>query len=209
MPRVHIFEHPLIQHKVAILRNKNTKSQEFRLIVKELATLMAYEVTKDLPTKKVEVETPLGIAKCNMVDESKIVIVPILRAGLGMVEGFSELLPAARVGHIGLARNEETLQPEAYYHKLPKDIDKAICIVVDPMLATGGSAIDAIDFLKKSGAKRLSFVGILGADPGIEKLAKAHPNVPIFIADRDSKLNDKGYIIPGLGDAGDRIFGTL
>ena len=209
MARVHIFDHPLIRHKMALLRNAHTTSQEFRILVKELATLMAYEVTKELPSRDVSVQTPLGNAACQMVDESSIVIVPILRAGLGMVQGFAELLPSARVGHIGLARNEETLEPEAYYHKLPPDIDKAICIVVDPMLATGGSAIDAISFLKASGATYIRFVGLLGGDAGIEALSKAHPDVAIFLADRDAELNDKGYIVPGLGDAGDRIFGTL
>lgn len=209
MENVHIFEHPLIQHKVSYLRDKNTSSREFRSLVKELALLMAYEVTNDLPTRSLDVETPLATAHCHRVDESNIAIIPILRAGLGMIEGFQLLLPSARVGHIGLARNEETLEPEAYYHKLPSDIDKAICIVVDPMLATGGSAVDAINFLKKNGATRIKFVGLLGADPGIKRLNEAHPDVPIYLADRDHELNASAYIVPGLGDAGDRIFGTI
>lgn len=209
MNNVHIFDHPLIQHKMAVLRNKETKSHEFRQTVKELATLMAYEVTNDLQTKDIIVETPLGKAECKTVDEYNIVIIPILRAGLGMIEGLQSLLPSARVGHIGLARNEETKQPEAYYVKLPLDIDKAVCIVVDPMLATGGSAVDAIAYLKNCGAKQIKFVGLIGADAGIEHLNQAHPDVPIFLADRDKTLNDNAYIVPGLGDAGDRIFGTL
>lgn len=210
MDNVHIFEHPLIQHKVACLRDEKTTSYEFRNIVKELALLMAYEVTNDLPTHAVDITTPLNeVAHCQCVEERDIAIIPILRAGLGMIEGFQMLLPNARVGHIGLARNEETLEPEAYYHKLPKDIDKAICIVCDPMLATGGSAIDAIAFLKKNGAKRIKFVGLLGADEGIKHLSETHPDVPIYLAARDEKLNDHGYIVPGLGDAGDRIFGTI
>lgn len=209
MGKVYIFNHPLIGHKIAALRDKETKSYEFRQRVKELAMLMAYEVTNDLKTKKIEVTTPIGVAQCEVVDEHNIVIIPILRAGLGMIEGLQTLLPNARVGHIGLARNEETLKPEAYYAKLPTDIDKAVCIVVDPMLATGGSAVDAISFLKDKGAKEIKFVGLLGADRGIEFLNASHPEVPIYLAARDKVLNENGYIMPGLGDAGDRIFGTL
>lgn len=205
---VHIFDHPLIRHKVRILRDKRTTSRDFRSTVRELALLMAYEVTNDLPTKTVNIETPMAPTQGEAVDENRIAIIPILRAGLGMIEGFQMLLPNARVGHIGLSRNEETLEPEAYYHKLPADIDQFTCIVVDPMLATGGSAIDAVSFLKKEGAKTIKFVGLLGADEGIHRLSETHPDVPIYLAARDAKLNDNGYIIPGLGDAGDRIFGT-
>lgn len=209
MSKVHIFNHPLIGHKIATLRDKKTKSSDFRQRVKELAMLMAYEVTNDLKTTNVTVETPVGIAECKIVDENNIIIIPILRAGLGMIEGLQSLLPDARVGHIGLARNEETLKPEAYYAKLPTDIDKAVCIVVDPMLATGGSAVDAISYLKDAGAKEIKFVGLLGADRGIDCLQENHPDVPIYLAARDKILNEHGYIMPGLGDAGDRIFGTL
>lgn len=209
MSKVHIFDHPLIGHKVASLRDKNTKSADFRQRVKELAMLMAYEVTNDLKTKTVEIETPLEKTKCEVVDEHNIIIVPILRAGLGMIEGLQSLLPNARVGHIGLARNEETLKPEAYYAKLPSDIANAVCIVVDPMLATGGSAVDAISYLKEQGAKEIKFVGLLGADRGIAFLEENHPEVPIYLAAKDSVLNENGYIMPGLGDAGDRIFGTM
>lgn len=205
---VHIFDHPLIRHKVTILRNRDTSSREFRSTVQELALLMAYEVTNDLPTEGVEIQTPMAPCQGEAVDEAKIAIIPILRAGLGMIEGFQMLLPNARVGHIGLSRNEETLEPEAYYHKLPADIDQSICIVVDPMLATGGSAIDAVSFLKKEGAKNIKFVGLLGANEGIQKLSETHPDVPIYLAARDASLNEAGYIVPGLGDAGDRIFGT-
>lgn len=209
MSKVHIFDHPLIWHKVAALRDKNTKSADFRQRVKELAMLMAYEVTNDLKTTTVSVETPLALAECKVVDEHNIIIVPILRAGLGMIEGLQSLLPNARVGHIGLARNEKTLKPEAYYAKLPSDIDKAVCIVVDPMLATGGSAVDAISYLKEQGAREIKFVGLLGADRGISFLQENHPDVPIYLAARDGVLNEHGYIMPGLGDAGDRIFGTM
>lgn len=209
MSKVHIFDHPLIWHKVASLRDKTTKSADFRQRVKELAMLMAYEVTNDLKTTNVQIETPLAMAECKVVDEYNIVIIPILRAGLGMIEGLQSLLPNARVGHIGLARNEETLKPEAYYAKLPSDIDKAVCIVVDPMLATGGSAVDAISYLKEQGAKEIKFVGLLGADRGIAFLQENHSDVPIYLAARDKVLNENGYIMPGLGDAGDRIFGTM
>lgn len=209
MSIIHVFDHPLMHHKLSYLRDKKTPPQDFRRLVKELAMLMAYEVTSDLPTEKVTVETPLTSTECQQMDESDLIIIPILRAGLGMVEGFHMLLPSARVGHIGMSRNEETLMPEAYYHKLPPGIEDAICIVVDPMLATGGSAVDAIDFLKEHGAQQIKFVGILGTNEGIEKLTKAHPDVSIYLAAKDPILNEHGYIVPGLGDAGDRIFGTL
>lgn len=209
MSFVHVFDHPLMQHKLSYLRDKNTPPHIFRQIIKELTMLMAYEVTSDLQTQSCSIETPLATATCQRLDETQLVIVPILRAGLGMVEGFHLLLPAARVGHIGMSRNEETFLPEAYYHKLPTGIEEAITIVVDPMLATGGSAVDAIGFLKKQGASNIKFVGIIGTDVGIKHLADTHPDVPIYLAEKDPILNEHRYIIPGLGDAGDRIFGTL
>lgn len=208
MGKVHIFDHPLIHHKVSYLRDKNTTSREFRSIVEELALLMAYEVTADLKTYEVDVETPLATAHCQRVEEENIVIIPILRAGLGMTSGFQRLLPSAKVGHIGMARNEETHEPDVYYYRMPEGIENAICIVVDPMLATGGSARDSIDFLKKNGVKNIKFVGLVAADRGIETLQTSHPDVDIYVAERDAELNDKAYITPGLGDAGDRIFGT-
>ncbi len=209
MDNVFVFDHPLMHHKLSYLRDKSTPPRHFRQIVKELALLMAYEVTSDLPSHEVTVETPLADASCQRVDEENIVIIPILRAGLGMVEGFHSLLPEARVGHIGMSRNEETLEPEPYYHKLPAGIDTAQCIVVDPMLATGGSAVDAVNFLKSVGATNIKFCGIIGTDAGIRRLSEAHPDVAIYLAEKDPILNDHGYIEPGLGDAGDRIFGTL
>ncbi len=209
MSFVHVFDHPLMHHKLSYLRDQNTPPHVFREIVKELAMLMAYEVTSDLETQACDVETPLAIASCQRLDETQVIIVPILRAGLGMVDGFHLLLPAARVGHIGMSRNEETLIPEAYYHKLPPGIEEAITIVVDPMLATGGSAVDAIDFLKKQGATNIKFAGIIGTDVGIKRLTEAHPDVSVYLAEKDPILNEHGYIVPGLGDAGDRIFGTL
>lgn len=209
MSHIHLFEHPLIHHKVAQLRDERTDCTTFRTLVEELAMLMAYEVTDDLPTRAVAVKTPIDMAQCQMVDEENIIIVPILRAGLGMVSGFQRLLPRARVGHIGMSRNEETHLPEAYYYKMPKGIEKATVIVVDPMLATGGSACDAIRFLKDSGASHLKFVGLIAAQAGLDALTAAHPDVNIYIAERDAVLNENAYIVPGLGDAGDRIFGTL
>jgi uracil phosphoribosyltransferase len=206
---VHIFDHPLIHHKVAKLRDARTDCATFRTLVEELAMLMAYEVTDDLPTETVQVQTPLAVANCQVVDEENIIIVPILRAGLGMVSGFQKLLPRARVGHIGMSRNEDTHEPEAYYYKMPKGLDQATVIVVDPMLATGGSACDAIRFLKDSGARRLKFVGLIAAQQGLDRLSAAHPDVDIYIAEKDEVLNENAYIVPGLGDAGDRIFGTL
>lgn len=206
---IHIFDHPLIHHKVAKLRDERTDCATFRTLVEELAMLMAYEVTDDLPTRTVEVKTPMAMARCQVVDEENIIIVPILRAGLGMVSGFQKLLPRARVGHIGMSRNEETHSPEAYYYKMPKGIAEATVIVVDPMLATGGSACDAIHFLKDSGACRIKFVGLIAAQPGLDRLSATHPDVDIYIAEKDQVLNADAYIVPGLGDAGDRIFGTL
>ena len=205
---VHILEHPLIRHKLAIIRNKDTDTKQFREIVSELATLMAYESFKDVPTQKVVVETPLEKTEQIIVKENSIAIVPILRAGLGMVDGILSLFPAAKVGHIGLYRNEETLEPQEYYCKLPVGIDEKVVMVVDPMLATGGSACDAIKMLKKRGCKQIKLMSIIAAPEGVSKVAEAHPDVEIFISTLDRCLNEHGYILPGLGDAGDRIFGT-
>ena len=205
---VHILEHPLIRHKLAIIRNKNTDTKQFREIIKELAMLMAYESFKDVPTQDVVVETPLETTTQTVVKENSIAIVPILRAGLGMVDGILSLFPAAKVGHIGLYRDETTLEPQEYYCKLPTNIDEKVVMVVDPMLATGGSAVDAIKMLKKRGCKKIKFMAIIAAPEGVEKVATAHPDVEIYISTLDRCLNDHGYILPGLGDAGDRIFGT-
>ena len=203
-----ILDHPLVQHKISLLRNKNTGTKEFKELVGEIATLLCYEATRDLPTKEVEVETPMGVAKCNVLAGRKLALVPILRAGLGMVDGMLTLLPAAKVGHIGLYRNEETLEPVEYYCKLPADIAERDVIVLDPMLATGGSARDAITQIKKRGARSIKFIGIIAAPEGLQKLHEAHPDVDIYVAALDDHLNENGYIVPGLGDAGDRIFGT-
>ncbi len=203
-----IMDHPLVQHKVSLLRNKNTGTKEFKELVSELAMLLCYEATRDLPTEEVEITTPVAIAKTKMLSGRKLALVPILRAGLGMVDGMLELLPAAKVGHIGMYRNEETLEPVEYYCKLPDDIAEREVFVLDPMLATGGSAVDAIGQIKKHGAKRIKFISIIAAPEGIKKLAEQHPDVAIYVAAKDERLNENGYIIPGLGDAGDRIFGT-
>ena len=208
MANVHVLDHPLIQHKLAILRNKKTSVKEFRELVGEIAGLMCYEATRNLPTREVEVQTPVATAKCRMLSGKKLAIVPVLRAGLGMVDGMLTLIPAAKVGHIGLYRNEETLEPVEYYCKLPKDIAERDVFVLDPMLATGGSAIDAIGQIKKRGAKHIKFIGLIAAPEGLKALHEAHPDVDIYVAAQDEKLNENGYIIPGLGDAGDRIFGT-
>ncbi|NLB20043.1 MAG: uracil phosphoribosyltransferase [Clostridium sp.] len=208
MSKVIEINHPLVLHKLAIVRDKNTGSKEFREVVEELATLMAYEVTRNLPTEEVEIETPVSKATCNVLSGKKLAIVPILRAGNGIVDGMLKLVPAAKVGHIGLYRDESTLLPVEYFCKLPKDIQEREVIVVDPMLATGGSAIDAIHMLKKRGAKTIKFVGLVAAPEGIDALQKVHPDVDIYIAAIDEKLNEQGYIVPGLGDAGDRLFGT-
>ena len=205
---VQILDHPLIRHKLAIIRNKDTDTKQFREIIKELATLMAYESFKDVPTQEVIVQTPLEETSQIVVKENSIAIVPILRAGLGMVDGILSLFPAAKVGHIGLYRNEETLQPEEYYCKLPTNIEEKVVMVVDPMLATGGSACDAISMLKKRGCKKIKFLSIIAAPEGVKKVADAHPDVEIFVSTLDRTLNEHGYILPGLGDAGDRLFGT-
>ncbi len=205
---VTIFDHPLIQHKLSVLRNKETSSKDFRALVSEIATLMCYEATRDLPLEDVEIETPICKMTAKHISGKKLAIVPILRAGLGMVEGISALVPSARIGHIGLYRDEETLKPVEYYCKLPKDIGERDVFVVDPMLATGGSAIDAVSLIKERKPRSIRFMGIIGAPEGIEAFTKAHPDVHVYVAALDEKLNEKGYIVPGLGDAGDRIFGT-
>lgn len=205
---VHILDHPLIRHKVAIIRDKNTTTKQFREVIGEIATLMAFEAFKDVPTQTVIVETPLETVEQTVVKENSIAIVPILRAGLGMVDGILTLFPAAKVGHIGMYRNEETLEPQEYYCKLPQGIEDKVVMLVDPMLATGGSAIDAITLLKKRGCKHIKFLAIIGAPEGVEKVHSAHPDVEVYVSTLDRQLNEKGYILPGLGDAGDRIFGT-
>ena len=203
-----VMDHQLVQHKVAILRDISTGTKQFKELVSELAVLLAYEATRDLPLEDVDVQTPVDVAHCKMLAGKKMAIVPILRAGLGMVEGVQTLVPSAKVGHIGLYRDPDTLQPVEYYCKLPADIEERDVFVVDPMLATGGSAADAIKLIKEKGAKRIKFLGLIAAPEGIEKLRTAHPDVDIYVAALDSHLNDHGYIVPGLGDAGDRIFGT-
>ena len=205
---VHILEHPLIQHKLAIIRNKNTDTKQFREVIKELATLIAYESFKEVPTQEITVETPLETTTQTVVKENSIAIVPILRAGLGMVDGILSLFPAAKVGHIGLYRDEETLEPKEYYCKLPTGIEEKVVMIVDPMLATGGSAADAISMLKKRGCTKIKLMSIIAAPEGGEKVATAHPDVDIYVSTLDRCLNEHGYILPGLGDAGDRIFGT-
>lgn len=205
---VTIFDHPLIQHKLSILRDKNTASKDFRALVSEIATLMCYEATRDLPLEEIEIETPICKTKAKHISGKKLAVVPILRAGLGMVDAISALIPSVRIGHIGLYRDEETLKPVEYYCKLPKDISERDVIVVDPMLATGGSAIDAVSQIKLRNPRSIRFMGIIAAPEGIEAFTKAHPDVHVYCAALDEKLNERGYIVPGLGDAGDRIFGT-
>ena len=208
MAKVHIMDHPLVHHKLAVLRNKNTTVKEFRELVNEIAGLMCYEATRDLPLMEVEVETPITTAKCKMLAGKKLAIVPILRAGLGMVDALVALIPSAKIGHIGLYRDPETHEPVEYYCKLPEDIGNRVTFVVDPMLATGGSAVAAIDFLKKYGCKKIIMMNIIGCPEGIKRVQEAHPDVDLYLAACDEKLNDHAYIVPGLGDAGDRIFGT-
>ena len=205
---VHVFDHPLIQHKLAILRDKSTGTKEFRALIGEIAGLMCYEATRNLPTQEVLVETPVATAKCRMLAGKKLAIIPILRAGLGMVDAMVELIPSAKIGHIGLYRDPVTHLPVEYYCKLPEDIANRQVFVVDPMLATGGSAVAAIDFLKARGCKHIIMMNIIGCPEGVEAVQKAHPDVDIYMAACDEKLNDHAYIVPGLGDAGDRIFGT-
>ncbi|MCD8007446.1 MAG: uracil phosphoribosyltransferase [Clostridiales bacterium] len=206
--KIHILEHPLISHKLAILRNENTGTQEFRAVVSEIASLITYEATRSLPTKEVEVTTPCGVAKCQVLTGKKLAIVPILRAGLGMVDGVLSLLPSAKVGHVGLYRDPETLEPVEYYCKMPADIAERDVIILDPMLATGGSATAAIQFMKDYGCKKIGMMNIIAAPEGLDVIAHDHPDVEIYVAALDDHLNEHGYIVPGLGDAGDRIFGT-
>ena len=208
MEHVHLLDHPLLQHKLSILRDENTSVKDFREIVSEVATLMCYEATRDLPLKEVEVQTPVAKAVTHQISGKKLAIVPILRAGLGMVDGILTLIPGAKVGHIGLFRDPETLEPVKYYCKMPTDIAQRDVIVLDPMLATGGSASAAITFLKEYGVSHIQLMNILAAPEGVARVRADHPDVEIYIAALDEKLNDHGYIVPGLGDAGDRIFGT-
>ena len=208
MATVHVLDHPLIQHKLAILRSKDTPVKEFRELVGEIAGLMCYEATRNLPTEEVTVETPVATAKCRMLSGKKLAIVPVLRAGLGMVDTMVSLIPAAKIGHIGLYRDPETHKPVEYYCKLPDDIGNRVVFVVDPMLATGGSAIAAIDFLKQRGCRNIIMMNIIGCPEGVAAVQAAHPDVEVYLAAVDEKLNEHAYIVPGLGDAGDRIFGT-
>ena len=203
-----IADHPLIQHKLTLLRDKNTGSKEFRELIAEITMLLCYEATRDLPLKEVEIETPMAVTKTQVISGRKLAFVPILRAGLGMVDGVMQLVPAAKVGHIGLYRDPETALPVEYYCKLPNDIANREVIVLDPMLATGGSAVSAVDFIKQHGGKKIKFMAIIAAPEGLERLHKAHPDIQIYVGHLDRCLNEDAYICPGLGDAGDRIFGT-
>lgn len=205
---VHILDHPLLQHKLCILRDKKTGTRDFRTAVSEIAMLMCYEATRNLPLQEIQVETPVGLAQCRCIAGKKIAIVPILRAGLGMVDGILDLIPSAKVGHIGLYRDPATLEPVEYYCKLPPDVAEREVLVVDPMLATGGSASAAIQFLKNYGCKHIKMMNIIAAPEGVVRIEKDHPDVEFYVAALDERLNDHGYIVPGLGDAGDRIFGT-
>ena len=208
MEKVHILDHPLLQHKLSILRDERTGSKEFREVVTEIATLMCYESTRDLPLEDVEIKTPITTGTFKALAGKKVAIVPVLRAGLGMVDGILNLLPAAKVGHIGLYRDPDTLEPVEYYCKMPNDIAEREVIILDPMLATGGSASAAIQFIKSYDVKRIKLMNIIAAPEGVERVHRDHPDVDIYVAAVDEKLNDHGYIVPGLGDAGDRIFGT-
>ena len=208
MSTLHVIDHPLIQHKLTIMRDKNTSTKDFRELLNEISLLMGYEITRDLPLEEVEVETPLCVAKMKKISGKKLAVVPILRAGLGMVDGLLKLVPSARVGHIGLYRDPETHMPVEYYCKMPPDIGERLVVVVDPMLATGGSAADAITMVKKRGAKNVLLMCLVAAPEGVKKVAEEHPDVDVYVASLDDCLNDHAYILPGLGDAGDRIFGT-
>lgn len=208
MEKVHVLNHPLLQHKLSILRDENTGVKDFRQVVSEIAALMCYEATRDLPMKEVEIQTPVAKATVNVLAGKKLAIVPVLRAGLGMVDGVLTLIPSAKVGHIGLYRDPKTLEPVEYYCKMPSDIAERDIIILDPMLATGGSASAAIQFMKNYECKHIKLMNIIAAPEGIERVHKDHPDVDIYVAAVDEKLNDHGYIVPGLGDAGDRIFGT-
>ena len=208
MIKVNILDHPLIQHKLTQIRQKDTPTTQFRQMINEIGGLMVYEITRDLPLEQVEIETPVATTKANVIAGKKMVVVPILRAGLGMVDGILKMIPSARIGHIGIFRDEETLQPVVYFAKFPDELDQRDIFIVDPMLATGGSAIAAINSIKQRGAKNIKLVCLVGAPEGVKAVNEAHPDVTIYLASLDEKLNDKGYIVPGLGDAGDRIFGT-
>ena len=208
MGKFEVLDHPLIQHKLTIIRKKDCGTREFRQVVNEIATLMAYEVSRDMPLEDVEIETPMGKTVKKRLAGKKVVVVPILRAGLGMVEGILNLIPAAKVGHIGMYRDEETLQPHEYFVKMPGDLGDRDMFIVDPMLATGGSAVDAITQIKEHGGKKIKFMCIIAAPEGVKAMQEAHPDVDIYIGALDKKLNEHCYIVPGLGDAGDRIFGT-
>lgn len=208
MSQLHIINHPMVQHKLSIMRNKETGSKDFRQLLKEISLLMGYEVTRDIPLDPIEIETPICKTTARQVSGRKLAIVPILRAGLGMVDGLLELVPVARVGHIGLYRNEETHEPVVYYSKLPEDIDTRMVIVTDPMLATGGSASDALTMLKEKGCTNIRLMCLVGVPEGIERVQREHPDIDIYLAAVDDHLNENAYIVPGLGDAGDRIFGT-
>ena len=208
MASVHVLDHPLIQHKLAILRDETTGVKEFRELISEIAGLMCYEATRNLPTEEVEVKTPVAIAKCRMLSGKKLAIVPVLRAGLGMVDSMVDLIPSAKIGHIGLYRDPETHEPVEYSCKLPEDIESRVVFVVDPMLATGGSAVAAIDFLKAKGCRNIIMMNVIGCPEGVKTVQDAHPDVEMYLAAVDERLNEHAYIIPGLGDAGDRIFGT-
>ena len=208
MSKVHVFDHPLIQHKLSIMRDRNTGTKEFRELLDEISMLMVYEVTRDLPTQEIDVETPLTVMKARALSGIPIGVIPILRAGLGMVNGIMNLVPNAKIGHIGLYRDPETLQPVEYYCKLPSDAEQRLLLVLDPMLATGGSASAAIGFLKQRGCNHIKLVNLIAAPEGVKRIEEDHPDVDIYVAAMDDYLNDHGYIIPGLGDAGDRLFGT-
>lgn len=208
MGKIHVFDHPLIQHKIALLRNKETTTKDFRDLVKEIGLLMGYEATRDLALKKDKIDTPMCQAEVNVLEGEDIAIIPILRAGLGMVDGMLSLVPNAKVGHVGLYRDPKTHKPVEYYCKMPQDIDKRRIFVVDPMLATGGSAIDAVSLVKEKGGKNITFMCLIASPEGIDALHEAHPDVDIYIAAKDDCLNENAYIIPGLGDAGDRLYGT-
>lgn len=208
MSKVFVFDHPLIQHKLSYIRDKETGTKEFRELVEEVAALMAFEITRDLSLEETMVETPVGAAKANRIAGKKLGVVPILRAGLGMTDGILRMIPAAKVGHVGLYRDPKTLKPVEYYVKLPKDVEERDFIVIDPMLATGGSAIDAISAIKKRGATSIKLMCLVAAPEGVKALNEAHPDVDVYLAAMDEKLDDHGYIVPGLGDAGDRLFGT-
>ncbi|WP_235069137.1 uracil phosphoribosyltransferase [Turicibacter sp. TJ11] len=208
MIKVNILDHPLIQHKLTQIRQKDTSTTQFRQIINEIGGLMVYEITRDLPLEQIEIETPVAKTKANVIAGKKMVVVPILRAGLGMVDGILQMIPSARIGHIGIFRDEETLQPVEYFAKFPDGLDQRDIFIVDPMLATGGSAIAAINSIKERGAKNIKLVCLVGAPEGVKAINDAHPDVTVYLASLDEKLNEKGYIVPGLGDAGDRIFGT-